>query len=662
MKKPNNQNQSRRKGNLFSAWVGEGANKSYSPQERSKASGAFLGLVILAILLTSGTRLYNYEHYTHANNSFLSDGFGYQLSMFLMYGAFSLAAAGCAYVVSQKRRKKMMFGATLAAMGISALTVVALFFGLDFMTLAFYTHQSHLGVGALCNMLKGYFGEYGVLYAIPAFLAMISFGIKGFYLNRQDQTSGEHGTAAYADKYNLKEIGAYAQSDDQGVLFGKDASGKFLRYPICNRTIISYTGGGKTAGVVIPTLLTQKRPMFIYDCKGELWAVTARHRCEVFGHEIAMLDPYSITKTPEFIANKPAYLTTKVYRLNPLDAIPKDIKERDAAISALVKSLMVRDAKSQKGDHFLGIAETLLMGLIEWVLATRENPTLIMVHDILDGSKASIKSLLAEMRDSTTLLRARSAGARVLSAAKEELGSILTTTGQQLSWLSDVNLRDLVSETTFDLKDLIRGKMDVYVCMPDSDPQEKGRVFRMILSCVRNLLVQSPRAEVSKEAILFLFDELGQLGPCEDVVNMLPIMRAYNAKFWAVFQDISQIQAYGDKGNLFMSARLMQFFGIGDDETIRWICRLGGRKTYITSSNSESKGQSGSKSGGQSQNESVSVQESGADLIKYNEVREMPVHKQIVFIQGVRPIDCEKVYYLSDPLFKGRYDRNPLEG
>ena len=662
MIKQNTKNQNARKRvNLFSKWVGEGLNKAYSPKEKSRASFAFLGLIVLSVLLTSGTRLYNYEHYIHANNFFLPDRFGYQLSMFLMYGALSLCAVGCAYVVSKKQRKKLMLGATLAGMGISAVVTLALFFGIDFLTLAFYAHQAHIGISAFSSMFKGYFVEYGVLYLIPALLVIISFGIKGYYLRRQDQTSGEQGTAAYADKQDLMEMGAYVKTDEEGVIFGKDDKGTFLRHPICNRTIISQTGGGKTAGVVIPTLLTQNRPMFIHDLKGELWAVTARHRHDVFGHEIALIDPYGITKEKEFQAGKSIYLKNKVYRFNPLDAIPADPAKRDEAIGALVKSLITKgDSNSQKDNHFAGMAEILLMGLIDWVLLENEKPTLMMVHDLLTVKRDKIEETLTSMSKSTSM-RAKAAGAQVLGAAREERGSILTTTYLQLSWLADVSLRDFVSESTFDLQDLIKGKMDVYVTMPGGQTRERSRVFRMLLASVRNLMVQSPKSQFSKETILFLFDELGQLGYCEDIVNMIPIMRAYNGAFWAIFQDISQIKLYGEMKGMFTSAKLMQFFGITDTETIRWICELGGRKTYVSTSTSESKGQSGAKASNSSRNESISVQESGADLIKANEVREMPNHKQLVFIQGQRPIECEKVFYFKERFFDGKYDPNPLK-
>ena len=658
--KPQNRNGNKdKKTNLFSKWVGE-ANQSYSGKEMGQAFLTCLGLIALSLVLTSGTRLYNYDHFVNSQGGFLPDNFGYQLTMFLMYGVFSIAAVICSYITSHKNGKKLMLGATIAAMGLSAVMVLVLFFGLDFLTITFYVHQASLGFEAFGRMLNAYFVQYGILYLIPVVLAFISFGTQAYYKSRQDETSGEHGTAAFANKQDLKDMGAYTTGENK-VLFGQDEKGNFLYHENCNRMILAESGGGKTSGLLIPALLDHRGGAFVNDMKsGEICCVTARQRFEAFGHEIVTIDPYSITRTAEFLKDKPAYLFNKIYRYNPLDSIPKDDKNRDAAISALVTSLVRRSDDGGKSNHFEDLADTLLKGLIEWVIMTHEKPTLIGVYDILDQPKETLESILQEMQASS-YLRAKAAGSQVFAAAHEERGSILTTTKNQISWLADPNLRELVSETNFDLQDFVKGKMDIYVILPAASSKEQKCAFRMLLASARNLMIRTPKSQYAKEELLFLFDELGQLGYCEDIEQMIPIMRAYNARFWGVFQDLGQIHKYGAMKGLFTGAKMLHFFGVTDNDTIKWICEIGGQKTYISNSTSESKGQSGSKNGGQSKNESLSTQESGTNLLKYNQVREMKGDDQLVIIQGERPIKCKKVIYFKEPYFKGKYDRNYLE-
>ena len=660
MKPQNNRNnKNSKKSNLFSKWVGE-SNQKYSGKEMGHAFLACLGLVVLALVLTSGTRYYNYEHFINQEGGFLQDGFGYQLSMFLVYGILSIGAVLWSGVASHKNGKKLMLGAAMAGMGIAAIGVLALLAGLDFASILFYVHQANLSLGVFARMLNAYFMQYGILYVIPLILAAISFGVQAYYKNRQDETSGEHGTAAFASKQDLKAMDVYTKGKNK-TLFGKDDKNQFLYHENCNRTILAQSGSGKTAGILIPALLEYPGGLFVNDMKGaEIYGVIARHRTEAFAKESAALDPYGVTRTPEFMAGKPPYLINKVYRYNPLDSISRDEYKRDMAINSLVTSLVTRTNDGGKSSHFEDLAETLLKGLIEWVLMTEEKPTLVMVYDVLNGGRGNLERILEAMQ-SSNYLRARAAGTQVLDAAREERGSILTTTKNQISWLADPNLRDLLSSTNFNLQDFVIGKMDIYIILPSVGSKEQGKVFRLFLAAVRNLMVQTPNSQYADEELLFIFDELGQLGYCQDIEDMLPIMRAYNGRFWAVFQDLGQIKKYGEMKGLFTGSDMLHFFGISDSDTIKWICEIGGQKTYINSSTSESKGQSGSKNSSQSKNKSVSVQESGAPLLKYNEVREMDSDQQIVIIKGKRPIKCEKVFYKKEPFFRGKFDRNPVE-
>ena len=58
---------------------------------------------------------------------------------------------------------------------------------------------------------------------------------------------------------------------------------------------------------------------------------------------------------------------------------------------------------------------------------------------------------------------------------------------------------------------------------------------------------------------------------------------------------------------------------------------------------------------------SESVQETSADLIQINEIREMDVNEQYIFLHGQKPIKCKKARYFEHPFFAGKYDLNPLE-
>src|SRR5206468_1691315 len=149
------------------------------------------------------------------------------------------------------------------------------------------------------------------------------------------ETSGNFGTASWAAKKEMESLNAYEKQN--GISIGSDLSGKMLYLPLYNKLTISPPGGGKTTSSSIPVLLTHDAPAFVFDIKGELWAVTARYRTEVLGRHVVVIDPFGITRGNDFSKGKPTSLL-KEYCLNPFDWIPEDKRQRDRIINAFASS------------------------------------------------------------------------------------------------------------------------------------------------------------------------------------------------------------------------------------------------------------------------------------------------------------------------------------
>lgn len=155
-----------------------------------------------------------------------------------------------------------------------------------------------------------------------------------------------------------------------------------------------------------------------------------------------------------------------------------------------------------------------------------------------------------------------------------------------------------------------------------------------------------------------------QLGYCPDVEQCIEVLRARGVVVWTVFQTLSQIELF-KKADLFTGATLKQIFTTDDTKTMEWIQKLGGKKTVLTKSFSANTGHSKQKlqwlGGTHSSGDSESIQETAADLIPINEIRELPMDEQFIFLHGAKPVRCKKVRYFEHEPFSGRYDDNPLE-
>jgi type IV secretion system protein VirD4 len=512
-----------------------------------------------------------------------------------------------------------------------------------------------MGAMAHFALLKNYFSQYGWLYLIPAAFAIFSFAVFGINKNREPKTSGIFGTAEFADKTAFAEMNAY---DESGSLFGKDEKGNYLYYPLCNRTIIAQPDGGKSTGVVTPALLTENRPLFVNDPKGELWAVAGRHRHLAFNRESVVLDPFNITRKGKFIENKPASLINKVYTFNPLDLLGEDPLMYDRTLESLVESLISpsKDGNSTT-EHFNEASKTILKGLIEWV-SKKEPPhkrNLITVNHNLNLETDKLNPIIDSMLASK-FYHAKKAGAVLKNQSKgEHRDSLMTTVSRHLNWLDDINMREFVAQSNFDLKDFLKGNMDVYVVLP-SDQSSAKKFVRAVLASLYNIFIQADPEDRPDKKTLFIFDEQGQLGYFPDIEKMIAELRNCGLIIWSIFQDIGQINQYSKPG-LFTGAPLKQFFNIDDIETMEWIQKLGGSRTIYTGSTSKSHS-SGKQS---STNQSESEQETRTELIHTNEIREMNSDRQFVFIRSAKPILCEKIPYFKQRRFDGQYDKNPVD-
>jgi type IV secretory pathway TraG/TraD family ATPase VirD4 len=473
-----------------------------------------------------------------------------------------------------------------------------------------------------------------------------------------DQTSGNFGTASWATRFDLEKIKSY--SSNNGSFMGNDNNGSPLYFPLCNKLTISPPGGGKTTTSSIPILLSYNGPAFVFDVKGELWAVTARYRSEVMGRDVIVIDPFNVTKASTFSAGKSNKILKK-YCFNPFDWIPEDKKERDRMINTFAASFIVNEGGSV--THFDDNAKILIRGYIDYIMSldvTQRNLTTLFHLMSESVEEAEITFNQMSQLDG----RAAAAANQIKRVGSDERGSILSTSYRQIDWMGDSNLQETLSESSFNLKEFLLGNMDVFVVLPEDQVQEHNRLVRMFLSILMGMIVQTTPDHLPKKKMLFLLEELAQLGYTPDVEKCIEVLRARGVVVWTVFQTLSQIELF-EKPDLFKGAPLKQIFTNDDTKTMEWIQTLGGKKTVLTKTLSTNTGDSKQRfqafGGSVSSGDGESIHETGVDLIQLNELRELPKDEQIIFLHGTKPIRCKKVRYFEHPDFIGRFDANPLE-
>jgi type IV secretory pathway TraG/TraD family ATPase VirD4 len=405
------------------------------------------------------------------------------------------------------------------------------------------------------------------------------------------------------------------------------------------------TGAGKGVGGVIPNLLDYPGSAFVLDFKGENYAVTARARREL-GHQVILVDPFGITGASAQALNW----------LDTLDPDSPDVVSRAAGLADMLIAVEGTEADS----HWTDTARELLRGLLVHVATLpADRRTMVELRRIVTTSERDLADTLAEMQadpDAGQRIPARAAAAH-LNRPERERGSVLSTVVRHTAWLDDPRLCAALARSDFNLADLKRQPMTVYLAIPPDR-------LRACLGFVRGfigLALDGITAAQGKplHRVAFFLDEFGQLGRMDRLADSVTLLRGYGAQLWLFVQDLSQLKAVYPRWQSFLANTSQQFFGTADFDTARYLSGALGQQTirYETQNVSQSSGTWG-KPGSSSSGTGEHLQ--GRSLLTPDEVMRLGPTRPIVLVSGEPPYLLNRVSYLTDPAYAGRFDANPL--
>lgn len=453
---------------------------------------------------------------------------------------------------------------------------------------------------------------------------LVHFGPKG-----DDQA---HGSARFAKRKELADLG-----DPSGIIIGRDDKGRLLRYSgAAHLLTMAPTRTGKGVGAIIPNLLTAGRSVLCVDPKGENARVTARQR-EAFG-PVFCLDPFDISGQ-------------KCAASNPLDDL--DPSGPDAAEdAATLADALVFDPPGEGGDaHWNEEAKALISGVLLYVAAAAPigHRHLGTVREYLTLGPDDFAKLLGRMVEAGGLI-ARAAN-RHMSKSDKEASGVLSAAQRHTHFLDSPRMVQVLRQSDFRWSDLKAENVSVFLCLPPDRLATYSRWLRLVVGQALQGLAREPEKPASP--VLFLLDEFAALGNLSAVERAMGLMAGYGVQLWPIFQDVHQLRdTYGRRAGTFLAnAGVWQVFGVTDHDTAKTVSDSLGQSTVSFETMSRSLGDGGV---------SLSEQLTGRPLLTPDEVRTMPDHTELLFLQGRRPIIAAKVRYYEDPEFRGLYD--PAEG
>jgi type IV secretion system protein VirD4 len=467
-----------------------------------------------------------------------------------------------------------------------------------------------------------------------------------------------HGNARWASSRNIRRAGLFA---DDGILLGRRKR-RYLMLPGQTGVIVAAKPRSwKGVSVVIPNLLNFKGSVLVLDIKVENWTITSGYR-SLFG-EVHLFDPFSADGRTSrwnpltYVSDNPFLRIDDVQRIATM--LCQEVPGSDPFWVKSARSLFVGIAlylfERREYERAHNQDPTYTDKMIEVPVTIGEILRQGMASDeegfskhwkrIIDGWAAIGKPLSPQC---TSLIM------DVVDLATQTASSVRKTFTSQLDlWLNPL-LDMATSASDFDLRDLRKKKMSIYLGV-------KPRDFER-LQVVMNLFFQQAIGEQTaelpehnpalKHQLLLVLDEFTAIGRIPILLNSIAFVPGYNVRTLMVIQTPSQLdEVYGQNGKKIMlktlAARIV--FAPNDMEDARNISEeLGYTTVKSRSRNVPGMG------GGRNRSPSTTVSDQRRALMLPQEIKEMPITQELVFVENAPPIKCHKIKYFDDPIFMKR--------
>lgn len=453
-----------------------------------------------------------------------------------------------------------------------------------------------------------------------------------------------HGAARFEHRREIKRAGLFG---NEGILLG-EMRGRYLLLPGQQGVALAAPPrAGKGVGVVIPNLLNWAGSAVCVDIKRENWTITAGYRAAQ-GYDCFLFDPLSESGS------------TAAW--NPLSYVSQ-LPERRVNDLQRIGNMLYPEVPGTD-PFWIASARSLFVGIALYLFETPSLPK--TVGEILrQGMASDDEGFGAHWK---RIVQGRNSGRYPLSAvcvralydvidlAPVTASSIRKTFTSRLDlWLNPI-LDRATSRNDFDLRDLRRRPMSIYVAVNPDDLHRLRPVlslfFEQAIGLQTRVLPEHDRT--LKLQVMMLLDECPALGRIPILSEAISYVPGYNVRVVMVFQAPSQLrEVYGSENSrtILKSVGARIAFAPKDFEDAREISEdLGDTTVHVRSRSRPQFGGWGLSSRGTT----ISVSEQRRPLLLPQEVKELGGDEEIIFCEGLRPIRARKIRYWCDRNFLPR--------
>jgi type IV secretion system protein VirD4 len=420
--------------------------------------------------------------------------------------------------------------------------------------------------------------------------------------------------------------------------------GEYLKYRGQDFLMLAAgTRSGKGVSMVIPNLLTYPESVVVEDIKEENYLYTSgyRRRC---GQATFLWSPFSENG--------------RTHAYNPLEFIQRRSPYTRVGDVLTVGEHLYPSNVDARLKYWNDNARNLFTGIVLYLLETPSLPCTFgeVLRQASGKGRAvrehisSIVSTRSHTSDALPPLSFECLDAlnRFLSQSKEAFANIVSTMTAPLNVFSNPIVDAATSRSDFDLGDVRRNPMSIYVGIKPGDLKAGALLVNLFFSQLIDLNTREQPAENPelKYQCALMLDEFAAPGKIDIIDTANAFIAGFNLRLMLIFHGMSQLEdpkLYGRHGaeTLAINCRMRSLFAPRTLKDSEEYSKLLGTFTHMSRSRSRSRGRNATTS--------TNETEHGRALMMPQELRALSGRKQIITMDGCEPILCDKAYFYEDP-------------
>lgn len=450
------------------------------------------------------------------------------------------------------------------------------------------------------------------------------------------------------------------------ILIGRVASGRYKGKLLKFRgqqfvELRAPTRSGKGVAIVIPNLVNYPDSIVNNDPKLENFRKTAGFR-QSQGQEVFLFSPDGFALDEK---NDRPNAKLRSHRWNPMTYIRRNPVYRIGDI--LTIAAVFYPITGDKNDIWNELAGKLFKGLTLFML---DNETILNMPVSfsqllkLTTPDGGLSAWMKEQIKLELISDACKAEFNAFIAAPDETkGSILSNLVSPLAIFSDVVCAAATSGDDFDLREIRRKRMSIYVGVQPTNLKKFSKLLNLFWSQLigENTQVEPDFDSTLKYQCLMIMDEFTSLGAVGIIQQAIGYTASYNMRFLLIYQTDAQLEDsknYGKEGAIVLKDNLavsLIYPPKKVDLTTKSVSETLGYKTVKVKNKSRNRGKSSSTTIAESDQKRALMLPQEIVELGFEKVPDSNMGlKQIILMENMRPFIADKIIYYKDPAFMRR--------